>query len=495
MRNTLGYGIGALAVLLAIGGCGGGSSSDSVTTGTATYLDSAVSGIHYVCGSQSGETDENGSFTFEVGKGCTFYLNEMQLKSISNEELFDGAQFVEDTVTIGQLLQTLDTDGNASNGITITPEVIQALANNNITELPDTDAEFEALYQLLDAAVDDYNGTAITEEAARDHMDETMGSVLTEMLAGNTFYVPGEENGASILTQATINEDATHIQGKRLIGPDAGSVNESIMSISGNTLIIGDANFEIDYVGSMEAYLKMDEQQDEGVYHARWYHDKVEAEAYLNIEPSVYSNASLQGVWVEATTFGNTRVYTILDGAGVVTEFRAFRFPSPAGTYSVDVDGNVEMTIHPDENTTITGQGEMVSASEFTVTFPVGDSEFVMTFVKVTNLAACAGTWSVTVDGILNGNTNTPPTSSFSVTVDNNGGVTGMTGFAAPTSGRFFCEGETMVAHVFTGEPEDSQYPEMTFYGTVSGGTINGFATIDNSSEDDPDLQLTFTRN
>ena len=505
MKSTMVYGVSAVAALLAVSGCGGGGSSDDATVGTAYYIDSAVSGIHYVCGAKEGNTSESGAFTFEVGKECTFYLNDMQLRTVAGDALYEGSQVVEDNITIGRMLQTLDVDGNASNGITVTPEVIEAMAQNNITELPDTDAEIEHLYQVLESNVEGYDGKAVSEEAAQEHMDETMGNALAAMLAGNTFYIPGEENGTAMLTRATINEEATHIQGYRLIGPGAGNATESNMRISGNTVILDDADFEIDYVGSTEAYLKMDEQQDEGVYHARWYHDKTKAEAYMNSLQDnggdngggspAYTNASLQGVWVEKTTFGNTRVYTILDGAGEVTEFRAFRVPSPAGAYSVDAEGKVAMTIHPDENTTITGRGEMDSDSEFTVTFPVGDAEFVMTFVKVTNLAACEGSWSVTVDAILNDNTNPPPADSFTVTVGSNGEVTDLTGFAAPTSGKFFCEGDIMVAHLFTGEPEDGQYPEMTFYGTIDQETINGYGTIDNSSEDDPDLQLTFTKN
>jgi len=48
------------ASMLLLVGCG---SSSSVETGTANYLDSAVSGVNYKCGSQEGITGENGEFT------------------------------------------------------------------------------------------------------------------------------------------------------------------------------------------------------------------------------------------------------------------------------------------------------------------------------------------------------------------------------------------------------------------------------------------------
>ncbi|RLA59168.1 MAG: hypothetical protein DRQ78_10970, partial [Epsilonproteobacteria bacterium] len=40
--------------------------TDPITKGIGTYNDSAVSGISYVCGTESGVTDEEGTFTFDV---------------------------------------------------------------------------------------------------------------------------------------------------------------------------------------------------------------------------------------------------------------------------------------------------------------------------------------------------------------------------------------------------------------------------------------------
>lgn len=47
-------------------GCGGSSTTASI--GTGTYVDSAVEGVTYSCGTQSGVTDKNGTFHFEKVK-------------------------------------------------------------------------------------------------------------------------------------------------------------------------------------------------------------------------------------------------------------------------------------------------------------------------------------------------------------------------------------------------------------------------------------------
>ncbi len=73
----------AMSAVLALVGCGGGSdSSDSSEVGTAYYIDSAVSGVNYTCGSQKGITGIDGAFDFELGKSCTFYLGDIELRSV-----------------------------------------------------------------------------------------------------------------------------------------------------------------------------------------------------------------------------------------------------------------------------------------------------------------------------------------------------------------------------------------------------------------------------
>jgi len=138
----------------------------------------------------------------------------------------------------------------------------------------------------------------------------------------------------------------------------------------------------------------------------------------------------------------------------------------------------------------------VLSETSFTVTFPTENGDYTATFDKVTNRAACEGTWDVSVDNVLNAGTDQPPVNHFTLSVNNQGVITDMTGFGTPVSGKFYCEGSSMVAHVTAGTSTDDayQYSEMTFYGTISQAGISGYGVVDNGSEDDPDLQLTFTK-
>lgn len=205
-----------LGAIISISGCGGGNSntddSESVPvhlpppTGTAYYIDSAVSGINYKCGQQEGITGTDGSFTFQVGQSCTFYLGDMELRDVHTGLLVDGTNIYETDVKIARILQSLDTDGNPDNGITIDATTVAALSDNDITALPTSEAEMDEMLAVIAAN----GGTEVSEDDAAAHM-------LTTLFVGQTYYavacdtVDGqpndhvetlvfEENGALTLT-------------------------------------------------------------------------------------------------------------------------------------------------------------------------------------------------------------------------------------------------------------------------------------------------------
>ena len=166
-----------MAMLLSVGvislvitGCGGGGSSGGgnppiSTTGKSFYIDSAVSGVNYVCGSEEGITGSDGSFIFENGTSCTFYLGNILLRGVDTGLLIDGENVYETDINIARVLQSLDEDGNLDNGITINASIVQAMEAKGITALPTTSAELDKLIQAIAEA----GGTYVSEEDAQNH--------------------------------------------------------------------------------------------------------------------------------------------------------------------------------------------------------------------------------------------------------------------------------------------------------------------------------------
>ncbi|MCH4824254.1 hypothetical protein ML462_13840 [Gramella lutea] len=105
------------------------------------FVDSPVSGLKYETETHSGFTDENGKYNYEEGETVTFYIGDIKLGSAeASEELTpisitstsDATLETLEVQNIAALLQTLDLDGDATNGITIDEEVVNALSISEI---------------------------------------------------------------------------------------------------------------------------------------------------------------------------------------------------------------------------------------------------------------------------------------------------------------------------------------------------------------------------
>ena len=150
---------------------GGGVPSGSV--GTAYYVDSAVKGVDYVCGSQRGTTDEEGAFRFEIGKECTFRLGNIQLRTLKANELSDGSIIIESDPKVAAMLQSLDDDGDPSNGIVIGEEVVKALADRGILSIPESDDDLKTMVDEISKALPSLDISAVSQAEAAAHLKES----------------------------------------------------------------------------------------------------------------------------------------------------------------------------------------------------------------------------------------------------------------------------------------------------------------------------------
>jgi len=137
----------AAASVLTLTGCGGGGSSTPPAAAAAfngKFIDDAVGGVSFSCAGASGLTAADGSFgTCNAGSTVTFSIGGLVLGSSSATG--DGIFFVTDIVgttrgdidneevlKIASLLQSIDTDGDPSNGINVPPEAAKALGNDAV---------------------------------------------------------------------------------------------------------------------------------------------------------------------------------------------------------------------------------------------------------------------------------------------------------------------------------------------------------------------------
>ena len=180
----------SIATLIALSGCGGSDSTDT-TSSTSTYSaylkDSKVEGVTYDCGSTTGTTDING--TFEYTSGCTdvtfsiggITLGTIPTTNLNPDNIFYPADVAHvdynnthDTqvVQIAQLLQSLDSDQNPNNGITIDTNTSEAL--NGLTLNLADGVSFEDLNSSLSAL----GFTLIPADYAIAHYEDTLRTDL-----------------------------------------------------------------------------------------------------------------------------------------------------------------------------------------------------------------------------------------------------------------------------------------------------------------------------
>jgi len=177
MKKTIIITSTIVASLLLVG-CGGSSDESTVnnTTGTGYYVDSAVAGVTYSCGTQNGETGIKGEFTFDKNQNCTFKLGTLMLREVNASTLQDGLTILEDNAHVARLLQTLDKDGNASNGIEVSPSAKEL----TLTEIPTDDALLESIRTDISTKDDDYKGRVVSVSETQTHLAQTREEIKSD---------------------------------------------------------------------------------------------------------------------------------------------------------------------------------------------------------------------------------------------------------------------------------------------------------------------------
>lgn len=300
---------GVAALALALTGCGGGSdtsttetggggsSAASSKTGTGYYVDSAVAGVSYTCGSETGKTDGNGKFTFEQGQDCTFKVAGLTLRKVQADSLVDNAKIVENNVTVARFLQSLDTDGDLSNGIQITDETVavltKALQTENIKTVSDATAKLDTVVSHIEQEDSHFNGHVVTEEEAQNHLQATQESVAKYLLAGKTFYVVSSgQNGTIRIFKFIVSSDGTQFQEYDL--DTQTQTDDGSITYNGNKVAIGTDGGYIVFT-QKDGYIAGQGYQDngtlEGIKH-RLYSSKTDALEYYESLTSGGSTSS-----------------------------------------------------------------------------------------------------------------------------------------------------------------------------------------------------------
>jgi hypothetical protein len=219
-------------------GCGSNNDTTIDTTKTAYLIDSAVEGINYSCGTLTGTTDSNGTFTYDTTKcpnGVEFKIGTLSLgtinpsninidKYLTIQELAGKTRndITDENVTkLAVLLQSLDDDNNATNGILITQNIKNAITlDGNLSDKSDTEISSEitargktekdvhtALAHLLDFTKSkDADITAVIAPTDSPEFLGVTGLELNASASSNTITI----SGLTIPTYITISSGSEY---------------------------------------------------------------------------------------------------------------------------------------------------------------------------------------------------------------------------------------------------------------------------------------------
>ncbi|WP_337079358.1 hypothetical protein [Aeromonas dhakensis] len=161
------------------GNNGGGTDTGSKPLHTAVFMDSVVGGLDYRCNDYTGVTNAKGEFLFDDRDTCEFALGNQLLGAVT---LKAGNSLVtpytlagddkEKAIRIAALLQTLDSDSNPENGITLDKAQVAQLG---IVELGSDDAFNTSLVEALKTA--GLTKAVVSLAAAKAHLSATLAGV------------------------------------------------------------------------------------------------------------------------------------------------------------------------------------------------------------------------------------------------------------------------------------------------------------------------------
>lgn len=174
------------------------------TTLTGVFLDSAVGGIHYTTTTQAGTTNAAGEFLYRAGEAVTFSIGDIALPAatassvVTPLEVFNTTN-LNDTrvVNVARLLQSLDQDGDPSNGITI-PDAAHTNASGASLDFSAANFESDPVVTNLVANSGSVTTSLISETQAITHLQENVAKLAS--LEGSWVPAPGELDGTLVLT-------------------------------------------------------------------------------------------------------------------------------------------------------------------------------------------------------------------------------------------------------------------------------------------------------
>jgi hypothetical protein len=158
-----------------------------VAVNAGVFIDSPVAGIGYRTETTTGLTDAQGRYDYIAGETVVFFVGDLEFPAtvanglVTPENIAAGDGTTQTNIL--QLLQTLDGDANAENGITVTQAAIDAFADSTVdVSSADFDTDVASTLDTIGSGL-----ILVSEDDANEHFS----SSLTSQLIGTWVFAEG----------------------------------------------------------------------------------------------------------------------------------------------------------------------------------------------------------------------------------------------------------------------------------------------------------------
>ena len=248
------------------------AATHSVTVDTLLVgylIDSAVSGVdYYINGVKAGITDTNGKFMYHTGDTISFKVGNVTIGDVKSTGInTDSKVLLQDlvgvartnltdstVVKIAQFLQTLDGDGNASNGITVDTTKLATNASGNLVTATINSSLFAT------------NVTVVTADAALAHLGANVGIVTPVVSEGEFFQLDSQGwLGRVHINSTTASWTDYDYSNSEYTESGTGTISVTNVSVSGMTFLDNNGHIEEATFSNVKECLSIDGLQTTGL--------------------------------------------------------------------------------------------------------------------------------------------------------------------------------------------------------------------------------------
>lgn len=220
MKKTL----AAIAVSILLSACGGGDNSDKPTSSPSTKIgiltDGPVGGATYIINGVEKSTNEQGEFEYKDGDQITFKIGQVTLGTVLGNGRITPSNLTNDPTAQTNILiflQSLDRNGDHSDGIQLDSTVIQKLTSSEIDFSENTNTFIEQFQPTLARVTGKTDAVVVDSETALSNYQ----SALLKDIAG-VWYVKAGSGADDSEIALVIKDDGSYTLGEAVVNePDS----------------------------------------------------------------------------------------------------------------------------------------------------------------------------------------------------------------------------------------------------------------------------------